>query len=1013
MSGKKKTDPPNPKEKTAGSRKKKEPKEKQSGKNSFPIVCLGASAGGLKSLEAFLSKVTQKSGIAFVIISHSDPSHRSLLPEILERKSSIPVTIIEEGMSPEQNKIFMPPSNKHLFIEQEKFHLKERHRWDMLHMPIDAFLESLAQEYGERAGCVILSGTGTDGTHGLRIIKEKGGVAMAENKTSAGYYGMPQSAIETGLADFILEPQQMPGELIGYFQHTPTIVETADREAEEADQIPQALNRILALISNKTGHDFSLYKKSTLIRRIERRMSVTHSRNATEYIQFCHQNPKEPEALFQDFLIGVTEFFRDQEAFSILKEKILPGIFSRMNSDGSLRIWVSGCATGEEVYSLSMIINEYMSEHKIKCGVQLFGTDIDKNAIEKAREGAYLPNIAAKVSPERLERFFHIDHHYCRVKKEIREPVVFAVQNVLRDPPFTKLDLLMCRNLLIYLEGEGQKRLIPLFHYSLKPEGVLILGPSEGIGYYGELFNVVNKKYSIYKKQEIHQGMRLEFEFPTGEKTLEVSHKYSQTEDYTKQEKASSIAQATERLLLRMHTPCCVIVSQSGHILHVHGKTGKYLEIPVGKPNLEVTNLAREGLRFALSSALRQAVSSNREIRQERIRVRTNSEFQEINLTVTPLNLPSQMKDTLMVVFEEAPALPEKGGEKGVSDDANDDVAQRIVQLERELISLREDYNSALEELEASNQELKSVNEEMYSQNEELQSSNEELESSREELQSLNEELNTINNQLQNKMEELNDAYGAMNDVLNSTDVAILFLDNELCVKRFTKKITSLINLIDTDIGRPIDHISHNMQLDDLPEKVRKVSKTLTTFRDDVQTRDGHWYSMNILVNLTGENIIDGTVMTFINIDIQKEALAKVKNLMEQEVQAVKRLRDSIVDTVRESFLVLDRSFKVLTANRRFYETFQENPKQTEGKSLFEMGESQWDIPELRTLFNKITSAGTAFEDCNIEQQFLKIGLRHMRLNARLLVEDGKESDKILLAIEDITDRVPWHKENP
>jgi two-component system CheB/CheR fusion protein len=940
MSGKKKKAPPSLKEKTSGSQKKKDPKEKQAGKDSFPIVCLGASAGGLKSMEAFLSTVPQKSGMAFVIISHSDPGHRSLLPEILERTSSIPVTTIEEGMNPEQNKIFLPPSDKSLVMEQGRFHLKERYRRDALYMPIDIFLESLAKEREKLAGCVILSGTGTDGTHGLRIIKEKGGVAMAEDKTSAGYYGMPQSAIETGLVDFVLEPQQMPGELIGYFRHTPTIVETRDRKAEEADQIPHALNKILALISNNTGHDFSLYKKSTLIRRIERRMSVTRSRNATEYIHFINQNPKESEALLQDFLIGVTEFFRDQEVFSILKEKILPGMFSSLHSNESLRVWVPGCATGEEVYSLSMIFNEYMSEHKIKCGLQLFGTDINKNAIEKARDGVYLPNIAAKVSAERLERFFHIDHHYCRVKKEIREPVVFAVQNVLRDPPFTKLDLLLCRNLLIYLEAEGHKRLIPLFHYSLKPEGILVLGPSESIGYYGELFNVVDKKYSVYRKQEIHQGIRMEFKFPTGGKTVEVSHKNLPTADPAKHGKSLSIAQATERLLLRMHTPCCVIVSQSGHILHVHGKTGKYLEIPVGKPNLEVTNLAREGLRFALSSALRQAVSSNREIRKERVRVRTNGEFQEINLTVTPLSERSQLKDTLMVVFEEVPAFPEKGA----PDDANNDVARRIIELERELTSLREDYNSALEELETSNEELKSVNEEMYSQNEELQSTNEELQSSREELQSLNEELSTVNNQLQDKMEEINESYASITDVLNNTNVALLFLDNELCVKRFTTEITSLINLIDTDVGRPIEHISHNLQLDDLHEKLRKVTNTLITFEEDVQTRDGHWYWMNILVNLTRENVIEGTVLTFINIDAKKEALVKVEQLMEQEVQAAKRFCDNIVDTVRESFLVLDRGFKVLTANRRFYETFQVTPEQTEGKSLFELGDRQWDI---------------------------------------------------------------------
>ena len=615
------------------------------------------------------------------------------------------------------------------------------------------------------------------------------------------------------------------------------------------------------------------------------------------------------------------------------------------------------------------------------------------------------------MNAERLKRFFVKEDERFRIKKEIREPVVFAVQDILQDPPFTRLDLLFCRNLLIYLDSEAQNRLIPLFHYALNPEGIMVLGTSESTGRFAGFFKTLDKKYSIYKKREVPIAERPSIEFAVGKRKPETTSYYTLPDRSGRPQGITSVAQATEWLLLKKHTPSCVIVDPNGYILHVHGRTGKYLELPAGKPNLEIASMARHGLHFPLSSALRQAVSSKKEIHRHRIRVKTNNEFQTIDLRVTPLSEPPALKDTFLVVFEETRKPIEKIISKERTEDAGGNVARRNTELEQELIRLREDYRSALEELETSNEELRSVNEEMHSSNEELQSTNEELESSREELESLNEELSTVNLQMQRNMEQLAEAYGAVTDVLSSTKIAILFLDNNLCIKRFTPEAARLINLIDTDIGRPIRHISHQLDIDDLPQKTKQVIDTLSTIEEDVDTQDGHWYHLCIMVYRTKGNIIDGVVMTFINIDAQKKAQSETTQLKEKEIAAAKRFSDNIVETIRESLLVLDGNLRVLLANRCFYKTFQVAEKEVAEKNFFELGNGQWDIPELRTLLHKILADNHVFNDYKVSYDFPNIGFRQMILNARRMIEGEKKSDRILLAIEDVTDRSPGQKE--
>ena len=836
--------------------------------SNFPIVGIGASAGGLEALESFVSGISEKSGMAFVVVSHSHPDHKTRLPEILERKARVPVVLLEDGMRLAPDTVYIPPSDLDPILEDGTIRLQKRQNRTELHMPVDIFLRSLAKDRREAAGCVILSGTGTDGSLGVRQIKEKAGVAVAQDETTSRHWGMPGSAIETGLVDFVLAPSSMPGKLAEYFTHPAKIPD----EQRESGRHAVELDMILSFLAEHTRHDFSLYKKSTVLRRVQRRMSVTRSNSVAEYLVFLKNNPAEPKSLFQDLLIGITNFFRDPAVFAFLKKSVLPDLIGRYRDSGSFRAWIPGCSTGEEAYSLAILAKECMSELRIDREIQIFATDIDAAAIEKARQGAYLVNIATDVSPQRLERFFVQEDDRYQVKKEIRDSVVFAEQNVLRDPPFMNLDLLVCRNLLIYLKAEAQSKLIPLFYYSLKSGGVLFLGASESTGRFAELFQPVNKKFSIYRKEE-GRDVRSRIQFPTGETKsmpkVDVKARRSggPPDDV-------GIAQAVERLLLEEHTPACAVVDNGGNIVYIHGRTGSFLEPAQGKANLRIVEMAREGAAMALSSALHQARQKKRPIRKKGLWIRTNGKHVKIDLTVEPIGAPP-LEDCFMVLFEQLREASPQNGEIGAPN-ASPVRSSRNAMLEEELAIVRGSYHATLRELEASNEELKSANEEMHSSNEELQSTNEELESSKEELQSLNEELSTVNNELYGKIEEVQDAYDSITDVLNSTRIAIVFTDMELRVKRFTAEAARLINLIDTDTGRPLDHISHNLRYEGLTEKVRMVVRNRSALEEEVLTKDGQWYRMSVMLHRRGD-AVEGAVLTFVNIDAQKNAQAELE----------------------------------------------------------------------------------------------------------------------------------------
>jgi len=826
---------------------------------SFPIAGVGASAGGLEAFEQFFLKMPPDSGIAFVLIPHLDPRHASMMTELVSRVTKMEVTQAEEAVRVEPNHVYVIPPDKEMLISNRTLKLEEFQKVHGLRMPIDSFFRSLAEDQGEMAIGIILSGTGSDGTLGLRAIHGAGGTVIVQEPSTAKYPGMPSSAIQTGLADYILPPEKIPSQLITYVKQFAKKVRLPVAEKRE-----DSVKRILNLVRSQTGHDFALYKKTTLNRRIEKRMNLHDIENVGVYFRFLHDNPKEVQSLFKDLLIGVTQFFRDRESFETLRKKILPKYLQDKSDGYPFRVWVPGCGTGEEAYSIAMIIMDCMQELKKDLKVQIFGTDIDENAISHARSGIYSNNIAGDVDAERLRRFFVKEENDYRVKKEIREMIVFAVQNLTKDPPFTKLDLLSCRNLLIYLEPELQNRLLPLFHYSLKPDGILFLGTSETVGKFVDLFEIYDKKWRFFRSRKVPPAIQEEIwstlpwgtirPRPEGEEIRET--------------KPADIAAVAQKTILETFAPPSVIVNEKGDILYIHGQTGNYLEPYPGRPSLNILDMAREGVKYELRSGLHHAVTKSKDRQYLGLQVKTNHEYHAVNLTVKPLTQKG-MQGLVMVTFEEIEKErrePEKKKEKPKREEL-----KHVDELEKELAYTRETLQATIEELQASNEELKSANEELQSTNEEFQSTNEELETSREELQSVNEELVTLNSELQGKIDQLSQTENDMKILLDSTNIGIIFLDSHLCIKRYTSEATKVFNLIQTDLGRPLHDIRSNLENDTIEKDALKVLDTLQNMEVEVKSKNGKSYLMRAIPYRTSENVIDGVVLTFTDISQLKQ----------------------------------------------------------------------------------------------------------------------------------------------
>jgi len=797
-------------------------------RSGFPVVGIGASAGGLEALEELLKNMPASTGMAFVVVTHQHPGHTSLLPELLGRTTTIPVVAAADGLKIEPDHIYVGQPGGYLAIQNGVLHRTGASDSEAPKLPIDYFFRSLANDQRERAICIILSGTGSDGTLGLKAIKGKSGMVMVEDPASAKYSGMPASAIATSLADFVAPPSAMPEQLLAYVSGLYRC-DGATSEAEHALE-GEPMQRILTLLRARTSHDFSAYKPNTLRRRIERRMNVHQIPGPQPYIRYLEENPHELDLLFQELLISVTSFFRDPETWQALLDGPLPELLQSRPEGATFRAWIPGCSSGEEVYSLAICLHECLEKLKRHFDVQLFGTDLDGEAINAARIGQYPHGIASDVSPARLERYFVPHDAGYRIRTDIRDMAVFAVQNVIKDPPFTKLDFLSCRNLLIYLNSDLQKWLLPIFHYALKPGGLLILGSSETVGTFIDLFEAVDKRWKIYRRKEAPAGAYILPEIPA----QSASHGSTRTRHSAAGAVVpeSPISRLVERLLLGSFAPPSVVVNDRGDVVYIHGRTGAYLEPTPGQPRHNVLEMAREGLKIDLAAALRHAVTQSQAVVRKNVRVKSNGGYTSINLTVSRIQEPETIRGLLLVTFTPAPARRKTKELKSTHDDTS-----RIAELERELLYSHESLQSTVEELETSNEELKSTNEELQSTNEELQSTNEELETSKEELQSLNEELTTVNAELQSKVDDLSQATDDMQNLLNSTDIATIFLDNDLTIKRFTSQATGLIKLRSTDVGRPIAELASNIEYESLLADCGQVLATLTPRETEVAPR--------------------------------------------------------------------------------------------------------------------------------------------------------------------------------
>ncbi|MBI3784601.1 MAG: PAS domain-containing protein [Deltaproteobacteria bacterium] len=940
----------------------------------FPIVGIGASAGGLDAFKKFFGGMPADSGAAFVLIQHLDPTRDSLTAELVGTYTRMPVVQAEDGMRIEANRVYVIPPNAYLSIRARSLRLSAPTAPRSLRMAVDFFLHSLAEDQHENAIGIILSGSGTDGTMGLKEIKAGGGMTMVQDPQTAQHDGMPRSAIVGGSADYILPAEQMADALLAYVQHAAV---AATSMAAPPEKTTDPLAPAVEVLRTRTKFDFGGYKKGTLRRRVQRRMSLRHLNELAKYVEVLRTDPAEANALFKDLLINVTSFFREPEAWKVLQEQVIRPLVAAKGTDVPLRVWIPACATGEEAYSLAMMLIEEIEAAGKASRLQVFASDVDTEALETARVGIYPESIAAHVSPERLSRFFIKSEHSYKLNKELREVVVFAQQSLTSDPPFSRLDLISCRNLFIYLEPAVQERLLPLLHFALREGGYLFLGSAEGIGLQEDRFVPVSAKWRIYRRVGPMRHDRFQFPLTVAPLSTVASGQSPRRSNPTR------LAGLAQNLLLQRYAPACVIVNRAGEILYFHGRTDDYLTQPAGVPTQDLLAQARNGLRTKLRSALQDAIRGNQKVALTGIQMRRGGAFPRVKITVEPLTAATTESEGLWLVsLEDEPEIATNGqaADRGATVDA-----ALLQQLEYELKSTKEDLQQTIEDVRAANEELMSVNEE-------FQSSNEELETSKEELQSLNEELTTANTQLEGKIGELEAANNDLDNLLTSTNIATLFLDTHLCIRRFTPAATHLFSLIPSDIGRPIGDIAQKFADPDLLRDAAAVLQQPIAPKTEMQAHDGRWYVRQVLPYRTRDQRTEGVVMTFS--DVAAEAL-----------QEARLYAESIVDTVREPLLVLDGGLRVRSANRSFYASFHTSQEETVGRLLYELGSHEWDIPELRTLLADVLPQKRVLNDFEVQPNFASIGSRIMQLNARAIDRGGDRPHLILLAIEDLTER--------
>ena len=831
---------------------------------NMPVVGIGASAGGLEAFKTFFEKMPVESGIAFVMIPHLDPGHKSLMVEIIARYTEMAVLQVKDGMKIERDQVYIVPPNRNLTINDGKFTLLEIPRNRGINLPVDIFFRSLAVSKKEQAIGVILSGTMRDGAMGLKDIKEHGGLVIAQSPKTAQHDGMPQSAIDTGMVDFVLPIEEMPDAIVKYVSHPYIHGETS---AEDEDE----LNQVLAVIHSRTGHDFRSYKRNTLIRRSERRMGLRQIERMSDYIKVLNQDAQEADALLKDLLIGVTGFFREEQVWGKVRSDILPMMVKEAVPNTPIRVWIPACSTGEEAYTIALLIHDAFEKVNKHFSAQIFATDIDEEAIVTARRGIYPETIAAYVPAEYLKKYFSKEDGEYHVLRRVRESVVFAEQNLIGDAPFSSLNLISCRNLLIYLNQDIQQKIIELFHFSLQDSGCLVLGNSETIGYHTDLFETVSKEFRIYRRigkltdrmQIPIMGYTSEYHGNRSTEIMDLSRK--------------DLSKLMQNQLLKRFAPAAVLIDKNNEIVNFFGPTSQYLDLPQGDPIMEITSMVKEGLRLKLRGAIHKAAKNDTTITVEDAKVKRDNKYHSIKFSVSPIKGKDVRETFFLVSFQDKPSSELDTAKLDEPTSGEENLVQ---QLEAELVDTREDLQNTIEELETSNEELKASNEEMMSMNEELQSSNEELETSKEELQSMNEEINTVNAELREKVQDLERANDDIANLMNSTEVATVFLDNSMAIRRFTPAAKKLFNLIPSDVGRPIGDLVMRFNDPDLKIDAAGVMENEAVSYQEVEADENSWYIRRILPFKTQDNRVDGLVLTFSDISEIKE---KEKIILDRE----------------------------------------------------------------------------------------------------------------------------------
>ena len=1024
---------------------------------SFPIVGIGASAGGLEAFSALLKHLPLDTGMGFVLVQHLDPGHDSALTQLLGRATRLPVHEVTNKLRVEPNHVYVIPPNTNLSITGGLLTLRPRPKTRTPNRSIDFFFEALANDQRDHAIGVILSGTATDGTVGLEAIKAEGGITFAQDE-SARYDSMPRSAVAAGSVDFVLSPEDIATELTRIAKHPavagapsgsptraegdrefatahedddtalpsggrgtpPTGAETARAEATRSvtddpqEGTAEGFKKILLVLRRHSSVDFSLYKSSTIQRRIVRRMVLTKHDTLEHYAQFLSGNTKELDALYSDVLISVTSFFRNPETFEVLRRKVWPALLEE-GGDEPLRVWTLGCSTGQEAYSIAMSFVEAADHSPRMRKLQVFATDLNNALLDKARHGLYAKTIAQDLSPERLRRFFVEEEGGYRVGKALREMIVFARQNVMSDPPFSRLDIISCRNLLIYLEPGLQKKVFPVFHYALKPGGYLYLGASESIGGFTDLFEPLDKKHKIYtKKAAATPAFRLPTRKDPGEQSgmssqqVRVPLQQQSDEDAGQGFRGELSAQReADRLSVMQFAPPAVLINADLQILQFRGPTAGYLEPPTGKASFDLLKMARRELMMPLRSAIRKATKDNATARQERVRVEENGHVREVDLEVIPLK--NLRERCFLVVFKEVEADGARGpASRGTRRSGHISPvkmarlprgaeSRRIARLETELAELRDYAQIIQEQHEAANEELQASNEEVQSANEELQSINEELETSKEELESANEELTTVNEEMATRHAELNRLHGDLLNIQTSAHQAIVLLGRDLTIRRFSVPAEKQLNLMASDVGRPFSHVRHNLAVSDLDSFLTEVVDNVRASEREVQDNDGRWFSLRARPYVTPDNKVDGAVLVLVDInDLKRSELA---------ITSSREYAENIIATMRQPLVVISSDLRVESVNRAFYRMFGAAPSETIGRFVYELGNGQWDSPQLRALLEEILPRNHAIEDFLVEWDFEHLGRRSMLVNARRMHSAEGGQGRIVMAVEDVTER--------